>query len=179
MLLTETPVSSDTYNAIARYHQFAAASYMDKCPSPPFGSSIQKFINVSSTDSQAVVFHDASANEIILAFRGSSSPIDLDTDLAFTLNDISLDGVSCSGCQVSLLLKNPVPRLKSRPGPRRFPECLQVAQQPGTIGRAKCSGQLWRCIPSRYGSLSRRWIGIHCHCCSEGEGPLVQDLHLW
>lgn len=93
-------VSEDVWNNIIRYSGFAAASYSDYCAVPPSGSTVVKYFNVSFTDTQATLFRDDKAQEIILSFRGSSSPKDLDTDFEFTLAPLTATGTSCSSCKV-------------------------------------------------------------------------------
>lgn len=48
----------------------------------------------------AVIFHDPSAHAVVLAFRGSSTPRNLDQDVEFTLTALSVPGTSCSSCKV-------------------------------------------------------------------------------
>lgn len=60
-----------------------------------------KNFNASSTDTQAVLYYAGfPANELVLAFRGSSTPVDLDYDLDYVLVNPTLSNVACSGCQV-------------------------------------------------------------------------------
>ncbi|KAF2762867.1 alpha/beta-hydrolase [Pseudovirgaria hyperparasitica] len=96
----QTAVSGDVYNNIVRYSNFAAAAYANNCPKPPSGSTILKFFNGTATNTQAYLFRDTAAKELVLAFRGTSTPLDLDTDFLFTLTQLTLPGTSCSGCQV-------------------------------------------------------------------------------
>lgn len=95
-------VSENTYNNIVRYTGFAAAAYSDYCATPPSGSTIVKTFNVSSTDTQATLFRDDTSKEIIIAFRGSSSPKDLDSDFEFTSVPLTAVGTSCKSCNVWL-----------------------------------------------------------------------------
>lgn len=82
-----------------RYQSFAAAAYGEApCPTPPFESTILTTFNGTQTDTQAVLFHTSS--ELILSFRGTSTPRDLDTDFAFTLVPLTLTGAKCNNCSV-------------------------------------------------------------------------------
>ena len=96
-------VDNGTFSNIGRYTQFAGAAYSEDCPSIPFGATVLQTWNQSDTDIKAILFQDSKANEVILSFRGSATPKNLDQDLLFTLVNVNLTGVtaaSCSGCQV-------------------------------------------------------------------------------
>jgi hypothetical protein len=93
-------VSSDTFDKITRYTLFASASYDDNCATPPFGSRIVKTFRHGPTDTQATLFRDDGKNELIIAFRGTSTPKDLDSDLAFRLVPLSATGTNCRDCKV-------------------------------------------------------------------------------
>ncbi|KAF5854751.1 hypothetical protein ETB97_012264, partial [Aspergillus alliaceus] len=60
---------------------------------------MQYFYN-NATDSQATLFKDDRAKELIIAFRGTSTPKDLDTDFRFTLVPLTVSGTKCPTCQV-------------------------------------------------------------------------------
>ncbi|KAK2609365.1 hypothetical protein QQS21_002146 [Conoideocrella luteorostrata] len=98
--LAQQPVSSDVFDKIVRYTAFSAACYDNNCAKPPFGSKIVKTFDDEPTDTQATLYRDDSAKEVIIAFRGTSSPKDLDSDLAFSLVPLSFTGASCSSCKV-------------------------------------------------------------------------------
>ncbi|KZZ94307.1 ferulic acid esterase A faeA [Moelleriella libera RCEF 2490] len=98
--VAQQPVSSGVFDKIARYTAFAAASYSDDCPQPPNGTTIVKTFNDAATDTQATLFRDTSANEVVIAFRGTSSPQDLDSDLTYQLVPLAVAGASCSSCKV-------------------------------------------------------------------------------
>ncbi|KAL2852031.1 Alpha/Beta hydrolase protein [Aspergillus pseudoustus] len=98
--LAQTAVSSDVYAKITRYTQFSAAAYADSCTTPPSGSSVVKYFNDNATDTQATLFQDDAAKELIIAYRGTSTPTDLDTDLQFILVPLTAEGTDCSACRV-------------------------------------------------------------------------------
>ncbi|KAI3398074.1 hypothetical protein diail_9938 [Diaporthe ilicicola] len=99
VLAQKTPVSTTVYDQLARYARFASASYSSDCANPPFGSTVVKMFNVASTDTQAYLFRDDSAQEYILSFRGTSSVQDFVTDLEQSLVPCSAAvGISCLGC---------------------------------------------------------------------------------
>ncbi|KAJ3499475.1 hypothetical protein NLG97_g316 [Lecanicillium saksenae] len=99
-IFAQQPVSSDLFDKFVRYTAFSAAAYQDNCTTPPFGSSIVHSLDIAETDTQATIFRDEKLQEIIVAFRGTSSPRDLDSDLAFTLVPLSATGTNCSDCKV-------------------------------------------------------------------------------
>jgi hypothetical protein len=63
-----------------------------------------QYFDVEYTDTQATLFRDDSAQELIIAFRGTSSPADLDTDFLFGLVPLTAAGTSCPTCKVRHLL---------------------------------------------------------------------------
>lgn len=102
-LAQKTQVSSTVYDQLSRYARFASASYSSDCANPPFGSSVAKQFQDTSTDTQVTLFRDDSAQEYVLSFRGTSSVQDFVTDLDQTLVSCSAaDGISCLGCTVRL-----------------------------------------------------------------------------
>ncbi|KAL4915694.1 hypothetical protein BDW62DRAFT_203451 [Aspergillus aurantiobrunneus] len=69
----KSQVSPELYSKFERYTAFSAAAYADSCATLPYGSTVVQYFNDSATDSQATLFKDADAHEIIIAFRGTSS----------------------------------------------------------------------------------------------------------
>lgn len=59
-----------------------------------------QYFSDEATDTQGTLFEDETKQELIMAFRGTSSPKDLDTDLIFTLVPLSAPGTKCSDCKV-------------------------------------------------------------------------------
>ncbi|KAL4866218.1 hypothetical protein BDV12DRAFT_199411 [Aspergillus spectabilis] len=96
----QTQVSPELYAQFERYTAFSAAAYADSCAIPPYDSSIVQYFNDNATDSQATLFEDAEGQELIIAFRGTSAPKDLDTDLQFGLVPLTAPGTDCSTCKV-------------------------------------------------------------------------------
>ncbi|KAJ0418727.1 Alpha/Beta hydrolase protein [Aspergillus carlsbadensis] len=96
----QTAVSPAVYENIARYTAFSAAAYADSCATPPAGSSVVKYFNDNATDTQATLFQDDDAGELIIAYRGTSAPADLDSDLQFLLVPLTAEGTDCSACRV-------------------------------------------------------------------------------
>lgn len=66
----------------------------------PYKSTVLQTLNDSSTDVHAVISHDTEIDAVVLAFRGSSSPRNLDEDVEFTLTPLNVPGTSCSDCKV-------------------------------------------------------------------------------
>lgn len=90
---------------LQRYTRFAVASLatftfnLGSCPSPPFKSTLVKSIVNPLTDTQAVIFKDDTAKELIVSFPGTSSVQDFVTDFAFVpLNQTTATG--CTDCRV-------------------------------------------------------------------------------
>lgn len=72
---------------------------LGRCPSPPFKSTLVKTIANLVTDTQAAIFRDDNAKEIILSLPGTSSVQDFVTDFAFVpLNQTTAAG--CTDCRV-------------------------------------------------------------------------------
>nr|POE90591.1 putative feruloyl esterase a [Quercus suber] len=95
-----TAVSSSVYDNISHYTAYAGAAYAEDCPTLPFGSSILASFNYSSTDTKVNIYREDSTNTVIVAFRGSAFPRNLDQDFAFSPVPLNLPGASCSGCMV-------------------------------------------------------------------------------
>ncbi|CAG8115686.1 unnamed protein product [Penicillium salamii] len=97
--LAQSAVSKDVFENISRYTAFSAAAYADTCETPPAGSKVIQYFSDEATDTQGTLFEDEAKQELIMAFRGTSSPKDLDTDLIFTLVPLSAPGTKCSDCK--------------------------------------------------------------------------------
>lgn len=93
-------VTPELFERLSRYTAFSAGSYGDTCATPPFGSSVVKYFNNEETGTQGTLFRDDAAKEIVVAFRGTSAPKDLDTDFAFTLVPLNAEGTNCADCKV-------------------------------------------------------------------------------
>ncbi|KAF2191616.1 alpha/beta-hydrolase, partial [Zopfia rhizophila CBS 207.26] len=70
------------------------------CPNPPGSAVVAKYFDESSTDTQAFLFRDDAEQELILAFRGTSTIQDFVSDFDQTLVPYTSTGVSCSGCTI-------------------------------------------------------------------------------
>lgn len=93
-------MSSDLFDRIVRYTDFSAAAYQDDCTTPPFNTTIVKKFDDAGTDTHAVIYRDDKAKEVIVAFRGTSTPGGLDSDLAFGLVSLTAGGAKCADCKV-------------------------------------------------------------------------------
>ncbi|PVH73523.1 ferulic acid esterase A faeA [Cadophora sp. DSE1049] len=99
--IAQSLVSSTLYQKFVRYTAFSAAGYAPTCSVPAYGSSTVKYFNdTTGTETRATLFRDDSARELIIAFKGTSSPKDLDTDLDALLVPLTAVGTSCSSCLV-------------------------------------------------------------------------------
>lgn len=100
-----SPVDPALYPVLQRYTRFAVASLatftftLGTCPSPPFRSSLEKTIKNLVTDTQAAIFKDDAAKELIVSFPGTASVQDFITDFSFVpLSQATAPG--CAGCRV-------------------------------------------------------------------------------
>ncbi|KAH6701944.1 ferulic acid esterase A faeA [Leptodontidium sp. MPI-SDFR-AT-0119] len=99
--VAQTLVSSAIYQKLVRYTSFSSAAYGPTCAFPAYGSSVVRYFNdTTGTQTRATLFRDDSAKELIIAFKGTSSPKDLDTDLDAILVPLTAVGTSCSSCLV-------------------------------------------------------------------------------
>lgn len=98
--MTSFAVSDSIFTDIRRFTQYAGAAYAEDCPSLPYGSTVLNTFNSTTTDTKAILFKDDSAEQIILAFRGSATPRNLDQDFQFGLTPLNLTGTSCPSCNV-------------------------------------------------------------------------------
>ncbi|KAJ4992604.1 lipase [Stagonosporopsis vannaccii] len=93
------------YPVLQRYTRFAVASLatftfnLGTCPSPPFKSTLVRTIANLLTDTQAAIFKDDAAKELIVSFPGTSSVQDFVTDFAFLPLDQST-APGCTDCRV-------------------------------------------------------------------------------
>ncbi|KAJ4394773.1 hypothetical protein N0V93_003993 [Gnomoniopsis smithogilvyi] len=92
------PVDSALTDTLTRYAWFASAAYSSNCNIPPFNTTIEKKFHHVITDTQATLFRDDLHAEYILAFRGTSSPWDIITDLRRSLVDCTSALPSCTNC---------------------------------------------------------------------------------
>lgn len=99
-MAAQSPVSQEVFDKLNQYQAFAAAAYADECATPPGGSQVIQYFNDAATDTQGTLFRQSSTNELVLSFRGTSTPADLGTDLTFLPVALSAAGTSCSGCLV-------------------------------------------------------------------------------
>lgn len=94
-------VDATVTNTLARYAWFASAAYSSYCEIPPFNTTVEKEFYDVVTDTQATLFRDDLTEEYILAFRGTSSILDIITDLRMDLVDCTPALPSCPRCTVS------------------------------------------------------------------------------
>lgn len=99
-------MSASLFKTLLRYTDFSSASYADTCSKPPHGSTVLKYISSASTGTQATVFKYPTTKEIILAFRGTSTPQDFDYDLFFTALPLNTTSTKCSSCKVCISHKH-------------------------------------------------------------------------
>ncbi|KAK6062598.1 lipase [Seiridium cupressi] len=97
----KTPVDATVLASFKRYAAFASAAYSSDCSEPPYGSTVETYINDVATDTQVTLFRDDAAEEYILSFRGTSDVQDFLTDLDQDLVSCVAPGIECSGCTCS------------------------------------------------------------------------------
>lgn len=92
-------------NTLTRYAWFASAAYSADCNIPPFNATTEKDFSDFFTDTQAKLFRDDAKQEFILAFRGTSSMIDVITDIRSSLVGCTPALPLCGNCTVSFCLR--------------------------------------------------------------------------
>ncbi|RCI09953.1 hypothetical protein L249_8582 [Ophiocordyceps polyrhachis-furcata BCC 54312] len=92
-------ISQDTFDRLKRYSVLSGITYQKDCPKPPEGITIKKKFN---NNANGIIFQDDEANELIVAFRGSSTIQDVATDADFLVQaDYASPGVSgCDDCKI-------------------------------------------------------------------------------
>ena len=95
-------VNDQVYELFVRYTKYAAASYARTCPSPPNGATIVAYLSDTGTDTQATVFKNDINQELIVAFRGTSSILDFGTDFNSELVPFEAAGIACTECRVGI-----------------------------------------------------------------------------
>ncbi|KAJ9299832.1 hypothetical protein DTO271G3_2716 [Paecilomyces variotii] len=99
-LSTTYPITEDLYTRLVRYTRFSAAAYSSDCRVPPGGATVVSYINNNATDTQATLFRDDANQDLILAFRGTSSVQDFSSDFNQTLVPFSGGDGRCENCTV-------------------------------------------------------------------------------
>lgn len=100
-------------DTLTRYAWFASAAYSSDCNVPPFNTTIEKDFSAFITDTQARLFRDDMTKEYILAFRGTSSIIDVITDFRSSLVDCTTALPLCANCTVSICASDKFPSDKN------------------------------------------------------------------
>jgi len=86
-------VSQDEYDTLKHYYKYACASYHILCPRPNGQHLVTRFTNLI-TDTQGFVVRDDDREEIIVALRGSTMPVDFIIDAQVLLVPFSSHGVT-------------------------------------------------------------------------------------
>ncbi|KAF9457131.1 alpha/beta-hydrolase [Collybia nuda] len=89
-------VSSAVYNDLVFYFKYASSSYdifSPSCPRPN-GNTLVSTISNLITDTQGFIARDDNRKEIVVVFRGSTSPTDFLTDAALLLVPFISPGVN-------------------------------------------------------------------------------------
>jgi len=106
VLAQQTAVSSSVFSNIQKFTNYAGLAYADSCPTIPNGATVLQTFNFTTVDSKAVLLQESATNSIILSFRGSAFPVNLDQDFLFTLIPLNISGTSCSSCKVHAGFQN-------------------------------------------------------------------------
>ncbi|KAF2173739.1 hypothetical protein M409DRAFT_16013 [Zasmidium cellare ATCC 36951] len=94
-------ISPSLYDDFVRVTKYAAASYASQCAMPPNNSTVVRYFNNVSTDTQATLFRDDTRRELVIAFRGTSDLQDFLSDFAQTLVPFKAIGIDdCPDCKV-------------------------------------------------------------------------------
>ncbi|KAA1470189.1 alpha/beta-hydrolase [Dentipellis sp. KUC8613] len=86
-------ISSDVYNDLVFYFQYASSAYDSTCAKPNGNTLVGQFSD-SGTDTQGFVARDDSRKEIVVALRGSSDAVDFWTDAQVLLEDFTSPGTT-------------------------------------------------------------------------------------
>jgi len=98
LVLATSPVDATTYANLLRFTKFCSATYSGRRFSCT-GYTLVATINISSTDTEGYIARDDNKQQIIVAFRGSVSNQNWNTDYNGTLIPYKDNGCA-SGCQV-------------------------------------------------------------------------------
>lgn len=92
-------MSDAVFKDLVRFASYAGASYADVCDEPPAGSEVVQYFDDAASDTQATLFKDDKTKELVLSFRGTSTPRDFETDLDFLLVPLIAAGTDCGHCK--------------------------------------------------------------------------------
>ncbi|KAF9522004.1 alpha/beta-hydrolase [Crepidotus variabilis] len=87
-------VSNDVFNDLVFYFKYASSSYSLLPCGNPNGNTLVKQITNAKTDTQGFIARDDTRKEVIVAFRGSSSAQDFQTDADTRLIAFNSPGVN-------------------------------------------------------------------------------------
>ncbi|TFK74281.1 alpha/beta-hydrolase [Pluteus cervinus] len=105
----QTGISQSVYNDLVRYTQYSSAAYQLLCPYPlgntlidqasPFlltaySHSFYPYVQISTGGTQGIIARDDDREEIVVAFKGSLSPVDALTDIEIVLKPLDTPGVT-------------------------------------------------------------------------------------
>ncbi|KAH6897607.1 lipase [Coprinopsis sp. MPI-PUGE-AT-0042] len=88
-------IDQATFDQLERYAKFSSATYqLFGCPRPVKTTLVKEF---DRSGTQGFITRDDSRKELIVAFRGSLSPVDFIVDLAIILKPLETVGVTAIG----------------------------------------------------------------------------------
>nr|ATQ35970.1 feruloyl esterase [Talaromyces piceae] len=93
----KTPVAHADYQDIVRYAGYPRLSNGDCSTVPSTGATSLQFFNITSTDTQAVLWKLPSEKSILVAIPGTASTTDAITDIDFFFTQYTSPGVDCQG----------------------------------------------------------------------------------
>ncbi|KAF7968694.1 hypothetical protein HWV62_29642 [Athelia sp. TMB] len=88
-----TTVTTDLYNDLVYYFQYASSAYSESCANPNGNTLVEEFTD-GATYTQGFIARDDTRQEIVVALRGSSSAGDFLTDAELLLDDYTSPGVT-------------------------------------------------------------------------------------
>lgn len=96
-------MSADIWARISKYPAYTnAANLVPIVPNciPPYGAEITKYINATSTDTQAGIYVNHADQEVVVGIPGTNSTQDEITDFTFLQVPYLAPNVTCVGCLV-------------------------------------------------------------------------------
>ncbi|CRG91706.1 hypothetical protein PISL3812_08757 [Talaromyces islandicus] len=92
----KTPVTHAVYEKLVQYAGYPGIS-LGQCSTASTGATSIQFFNITSTDTQAVLWKLPSEKSILVSIPGTNSSKDWATDFDFFFTNYSSPGVECQG----------------------------------------------------------------------------------
>ncbi|KJZ78139.1 hypothetical protein HIM_02177 [Hirsutella minnesotensis 3608] len=111
----KTPVSQEQFEAMKHYWRVALTAVPDDCPTPPRGITILKRFDDRPTDTEGLLARDELRNELIVAFRPSTSIRDFAAE-AQDMKLVPYESPGIRGCNNCLVRNERLKRWNSVAG---------------------------------------------------------------